>query len=50
MPILVKNSTEINLHIRNFAKTQYSVIANLLCTNKKSNHVLWKFYPDFKKC
>ena len=20
-----------------------------MCTNKKSNHVLWKFYPDFKK-
>ena len=49
MPIQLKNSTKIDLHIRYFVKIQYFVSANLVCTNKKSNNVLRKFYPDFKK-
>ena len=37
MPISLKNSTKIILHITYFVKTWYFVIANLVCTNKKSN-------------
>ena len=37
MPIYLKNSTKIILHIKYFVKTWYFVIANLVCTNKKSN-------------
>ena len=37
MPIYLKNSTKINLHITYFVKTQYFVIVNLVRTNKKSN-------------
>ena len=34
--------------MRYFVKTWYSVIADLVHTNK-SNHALQKSYPDFKK-
>ena len=49
MPIYLKNSTKIILHITYFVKTWYFVIANLVCTNKKSNTFCGNF-TDFKKC
>ena len=49
MSIYLKNSTKINLYIRYSVKTWYFVITNLVRTNRKLNHILQKFYPDFKK-